>query len=80
MNNTTFYALLFSLCQLLPMSIHAQSKGTTNDKWIKVSSDEDVTITYNTKIVTDKDSSHFVWMKAVCQTSEWQNHFARLID
>lgn len=48
-------------------------------EWIKVSEDEMVTISYNSNIVTDKTGNHFVWVKAVYHTPEWQKYFSRMI-
>ncbi|MBO5631948.1 MAG: hypothetical protein J5965_23030, partial [Aeriscardovia sp.] len=30
-------------------------------------------------ITTNKDGNHFVWVKAVYHTPEWQNYFSRMI-
>lgn len=59
---------------------YGQSKNmakTTN--WIMVSQDEMVTISYDSNIVTNKKGNHFVWVKAVYHTSEWQNYFSHMI-
>ena len=44
-----------------------------------VSQDEMVTISYDSNIVTNKKGNHFVWVKAVYHTSEWQNYFSHMI-
>lgn len=53
-----------------------QSKKTEKEKWITVSEDEMVTISYNPNITTTKSGNHFVWVKAVYHTSDWQRYFA----
>lgn len=72
---------LFFLFSFLLFGIvaFAQTKKSCTDKWIKVSEDEDVTISYNSNIVTSQNGNHFVWVKAVYHTPEWQNHFSRMI-
>lgn len=52
---------------------------TDSDKWITVSDDEMVTISYNSNIVTNKSGNHVVWVKAVYHALEWQEYFARTI-
>ncbi len=78
---TSIFSLLlicFSLLFTIPSS--AQTKRTSADEWIEISSDEDVTIFYNSNIVTGKNGNHFVWVKAVYHSPEWQNYFSRMID
>lgn len=58
--------------------VYCQVKPKTTE-WIKVSEDETVTISYNPNITTNKDGNHFVWVKAVYHTPEWQNYFSRMI-
>ena len=70
---------LFSFL-LFGIVVFAQTKKYSPDKWIKVSEDEDVTISYNSNIVTSQNGNHFVWVKAVYHTPEWQNYFSRIID
>ena len=53
-----------------------QSKKTEKEKWITVSEDEMVTISYNPNITNTKSGNHFVWVKAVYHTSDWQRYFA----
>ena len=50
-----------------------------NTEWVKVSKDEMVTISYDSNIMTSKEGNHFVWVKAVYHTPEWQNYFSRMI-
>ena len=69
---------LFSFL-LFGIVVFAQTKKYSTEKWIKVSEDEDVTISYNSNIVTSQNGNHFVWVKAVYQTPEWQNYFSRMI-
>ncbi len=69
---------LFSFL-LFGIVVFAQTKKYSTEKWIKVSEDEDVTISYNSNIVTSQNGNHFVWVKAVYHTPEWQNHFSRMI-
>lgn len=74
------YRLLLSLFVLLLVCNVAYSQvKTPQAKWIKVSDDEMVTISYNSNITTSKEGNHFVWVKAVYHTSEWQNYFSRMI-
>lgn len=70
---------LFSFL-LFGIVVFAQTKKYSTEKWIKVSEDEDVTISYNSNIVTSQNGNHFVWVKAVYHTPEWQNYFSRIID
>ncbi len=77
---TNFFSLLlicFSLLFTIPS--FAQTKRASAGEWIEISSDEDVTISYNSNIVTEKNGNHFVWVKAVYHTPEWQNYFSRMI-
>ncbi len=69
---------LFSFL-LFGIVVFAQTKKYSTEKWIKVSEDEDVTISYNSNIVTSQNGNHFVWVKAVYHTPEWQNYFSRMI-
>lgn len=69
---------LFSFL-LFGIVVFAQTKNYSTEKWIKVSEDEDVTISYNSNIVTSQNGNHFVWVKAVYHTPEWQNYFSRMI-
>ena len=69
---------LFSFL-LFGIVVFAQTKKYSTEKWIKVSEDEDVTISYNSNIVTNQNGNHFVWVKAVYHTPEWQNYFSRMI-
>ena len=57
---------------------YCQVKAKTTE-WIKVSEDEMVTISYNSNIVNDKNGNHFVWVKAVYHTPEWQKYFSNMI-
>lgn len=38
-----------------------------------------VTISYNSNIVNDKNGNHFVWVKVVYHTPEWQKYFSNMI-
>lgn len=69
------------LCSFLIWGIYtfAQTKNSNTGGWIRVSEDEMVTISYNPNITTNKDGNHFVWVKAVYHTPEWQNYFSRMI-
>lgn len=69
---------LFSFL-LFGIVVFAQTKKYSTEKWIKVSEDEDVTISYNSNIVTSQNGNHFVWVKAIYHTPEWQNYFSRMI-
>jgi hypothetical protein len=64
---------------LFGIVVFAQTKKSGTDRWIVVSEDEDVTISYNSNIVTGQNGNHFVWVKAVYHTPEWQNYFSRMI-
>lgn len=58
---------------------YGQIKNTKPEKWIKVSEDEMVTISYNLNNTSSKEGNHFVWVKAVYHTPEWQKYFSRMI-
>ncbi len=59
--------------------ITAQSNKAKTEKWITISDDVAVTISYNSKIETDKKGNHIVWVKAVYHTIDWQTYFANQI-
>lgn len=75
------HRLVIAICLgFLPLIIFAQIPQTNKSgQWIKVSDDEDVTISYNTNTTTDKSGNHIVWVKAVYHSKEWQMYFARQI-
>ena len=64
---------------LICIFTYGQVTMTDSDKWITVSDDEMVTISYNSNIVTNKSGNHVVWVKAVYHALEWQEYFARTI-
>lgn len=64
---------------LICIFTYGQVNMTDSDKWITVSDDEMVTISYNSNIVTNKSGNHVVWVKAVYHALEWQEYFARTI-
>lgn len=78
MKNSWFKFTILPLLMLCNMA-YCQVK-TNATEWITVSEDETVTISYNPNITTNKDGNHFVWVKAVYHTPEWQNYFSRMID
>ena len=69
------------MCSFLIWGIYtfAQTKNSNTGGWIRVSEDEMVTISYNSNIVNNKNGNHFVWVKAVYHTPEWQKYFSRMI-
>lgn len=69
------------LCiQLFLVCILTYGQNESSDgNWITVSTDETVTIYYNSNINTSKNGNHFVWVKAVYHTPEWQNYFSNMI-
>ena len=75
-NNRIIFLFSFLLFGIVGF---AQTKKTSTDKWVRVSEDEDVSISYNSNIVTSQSGNHFVWVKAVYHTPEWQNYFSRMI-
>lgn len=77
MKNSWFKFTILPLFMLCNMA-YCQVK-TNATEWITVSEDETVTISYNPNITTNKDGNHFVWVKAVYHTPEWQNYFSRMI-
>lgn len=77
MKNSWFKFTILPLLMLCNMA-YCQVK-TNATEWITVSEDETVTISYNPNITTNKDGNHFVWVKAVYHTPEWQMYFARQI-
>lgn len=66
--------LLLFLCN----EVYSQVKNKTT-KWITVSADEIVTISYNSNIVNSQSGNHFVWVKAVYHAPEWQEYLANQI-
>lgn len=77
MKNSWFKFTILPLFMLCNMA-YCQVK-TNATEWITVREDETVTISYNPNITTNKDGNHFVWVKAVYHTPEWQNYFSRMI-
>ena len=77
MKNSWFKFTILPLLMLCNMS-YSQVK-TNATEWITVSEDETVTISYNPNITTNKDGNHFVWVKAVYHTPEWQKYFSNKI-
>lgn len=75
-NRKHFFTLLVLL--LVCNVTYCQVKTKTTE-WIKVSEDEMVTISYNSNITTSKEGNHFVWVKAVYHTPEWQKYFSNMI-
>ena len=67
------------LVLLLGCNVAYCQENTKTSEWIKVSEDEMVTISYNSNIVNDKNGHHFVWVKAVYHTPEWQKYFSNMI-
>ena len=80
MKTSIFSLLLIYFSLLFTIPSFAQTKRASAGEWIEISSDEDVTIFYNSNIVTGKNGNHFVCVKAVYHTPEWQNYFSRMID
>ena len=73
-------ALFFCLLIMMHCPSWSQvSKNSNKESWITVSDDEDVTISYNPNITTTNKGDHFVWVKAVYHTPEWQSYFANTI-
>ena len=58
---------------------YGQTKNSNAEKWIKISDDEIVTISYNPDITTSKNGNHLVWVKAVYHAPEWQEYLANQI-
>ena len=71
--------LSFVLLSFLIISSMVYGQSKKPEKWITVSEDEMVTISYNDNITTTKNGNHFVWVKAVYHTSDWQRYFANQI-
>ena len=72
--------LLFIFVTLLVgIYCSSQNRGNKSSIWKTISKDETVTISYNLNIVHSKNGSHFVWVKAVYHTPEWQSYFANTI-
>lgn len=71
------FILLTAMLFVATIAFAQTSKSA--EQWIKVSEDEGVTISYNSKIEKDKKGNHIVWVKAVYHTSDWQWSFARQI-
>ena len=70
--------ILLSSLLFVGTATFAQASKSSG-QWIKVSEDEGVTISYNSKIEKDTKGNHIVWVKAVYHTSDWQWYFARQI-
>lgn len=64
---------------LFGLSVFSQANTKGKDVWKTVSDDELITISYNTNIITSKDGHHFVWVKTVYHTQEWQDYFKNMI-
>ena len=77
MKNNWFIITILPILMLCNVA-YCQVKAKTTE-WIKVSEDEMVTISYNSNIVNDKNGNHFVWVKAVYHTPEWQKYFSNMI-
>lgn len=75
-NRKYFFTLLVLL--LLSNVTYCQVKPKSTE-WIEISDDEIVTISYNSNITTDNNEHHFVWVKAVYHTPEWQKYFSNMI-
>lgn len=72
--------LLFVFPILLISFLAFGQTGKKNDeKWVEISDDEIVTISYNSNITKDKNGHHFVWVKAVYHAPEWQEYLANHI-
>ncbi len=63
----------------ISLTCFAQVQNGKKGQWIKVSEDDMVTISYHSNIITTKNGNHFVWVKAVYHTTEWQNYFSNMI-
>ena len=79
MNGKRTFSLLLILVSFFQSFSFSQEQGRNNDGWVVISNDEMVTISYHTNITTGKDGCHFVWVKAVYHTPEWQQYFADMI-
>ena len=77
MKNSWFKFTILPLFMLCKMA-YCQVK-TNATEWRRVSEDETVTISHNPNITTNKDGNHFVWVKAVYHTPEWQKYFSNMI-
>ena len=71
--------LLLLSMMLIGILTYGQTKKTNAEKWVEISDDEIVTISYNSNITTGKDGNHFVWVKAVYHALEWQEYLANQI-
>ncbi len=78
MKNSHLRVVLVLLSLLLAYSI-SFSQTKKSEQWKTISSDEEVTISYNTNMATSNNGNHFVWVKAVYHTPEWQRYFADMI-
>ena len=65
---------LFLFLLLINGNLFGQT--TKPEKWRTIVDDELTTISYNENVTTSKSGSHFVWVKAVHHTSDWQRYFA----
>ena len=71
--------LILLSMMLISFLAYGQTKKTNAEKWVEISDDEIVTISYNSNITTDKNGHHFVWVKAVYHAPEWQEYLANQI-
>ena len=71
--------LILLFMMLIGILTYGQTKRTNAEKWIEISDDEIVTISYNSNITTGKDGNHFVWVKAVYHAPDWQEYLANQI-
>ena len=72
------FLLVFSVLFISSLT-YGQTMKTNAEKWVEISDDEIVTISYNSNITTGKDGNHFVWVKAVYHAPEWQEYLANQI-
>ena len=72
------FLLVFSVLFISSLT-YGQTMKTNAEKWVEISDDEIVTISYNSNITTDKNGHHFVWVKAVYHAPEWQEYLANQI-
>ena len=71
--------LILLSMMLMSFLAFGQTEKTNVEKWVEISDDEIVTISYNSNITKDKNGHHFVWVKAVYHAPEWQEYLANQI-
>lgn len=79
MNSKVYRIILSCFISFFCISLFGQTKKNVSVQWVVVDDDEAATISYSPKMITGKNGHHFVWIKTVYHTNEWQRYLARKI-